>query len=68
MKILTENYIFNGGAIVTGGVRWIGERFSADLAMVVPTDGSAITVPPVNVGGLLVVVTRSGGVFAFRPS
>ena len=32
----------------------------------VPTDGSAITVPPVNVGGLLVVVTRSGGVFAFR--
>ena len=50
MKILTENYIFNGGAIVTGGVRWIGERFSADLAMVVPTDGRAtIAFPLVNV-------------------
>ena len=50
MKILTENYIFNGGGIVTGGVRWMGERFSADLAMVVPTDGSAtIAFPLVNV-------------------
>ena len=50
MKILTENYIFNGGGIVTGGVRWMGERFSADLAMVVPTDGSTtIAFPLVNV-------------------
>ena len=50
MKLLTENYVFNGGGIVTGGVRWIGERFSADLAMVVPTDGSTtIAFPLVNV-------------------
>ena len=50
MKILTENYIFNGGGIVTGGVRWMGERFSADLAMVVPTDGrTTIAFPLVNV-------------------
>jgi hypothetical protein len=50
MKILTENYVFNGGAIVTGGVRWMGERFSADLAMVVPTDGgTTIAFPLVNV-------------------
>ena len=50
MKILTENYIFNGGGIVTGGIRWMGERFSADLAMVVPTDGSStIAFPLVNV-------------------
>jgi hypothetical protein len=50
MKILTENYIFNGGGILTGGVRWMGERFSADLAMVVPTDGSStIAFPLVNV-------------------
>ena len=48
MKILTENYIFNGGGILTGGVRWMGERFSADLAMVVPTDGGT-TFPLVNV-------------------
>jgi hypothetical protein len=50
MKILTENYIFNGGGILTGGVRWLGERFSADLALVVPTDGgSTIAFPLVNV-------------------
>ena len=50
LKILTENYIFNGGGILTGGVRWLGERFSADLALVVPTDGgSAVAFPLVNV-------------------
>jgi hypothetical protein len=30
--------------------------------------GSANTTPPVAVGGVLVVVTRGGGVFAFRPA
>jgi hypothetical protein len=50
MKILSENYIFNGGGILTGGVRWLGERFSADLAMVVPTDGdTTVAFPLVNV-------------------
>ena len=50
MKILTENYIFNGGGILTGGVRWLGERFAADLALVVPTDGgSTVAFPLVNV-------------------
>jgi len=50
MKILSENYIFNGGGILTGGVRWMGERFSADLALVVPTDGSTtVAFPLVNV-------------------
>jgi hypothetical protein len=50
IKILTENYIFNGGGIVTGGVRWLGERFSADLALVVPTDGgTTFAFPLVNV-------------------
>jgi hypothetical protein len=31
------------------------------------TDGSAITGRPVAVGQTLVVVTRTGGVFGFRP-
>ena len=31
------------------------------------TDGSAIKVPPVVAGGLLIVATRAGGVFAFKP-
>jgi hypothetical protein len=42
--------VFNGGTIHTGGVRWLGEHFSADLALVVPTDGSwAVAFPLVNV-------------------
>jgi len=50
MKVLSENYIFNGGAILTGGVRWLGERFAADLALVVPTDGgTTVAFPLVNV-------------------
>ncbi len=50
IKLLTENYVFNGSGILTGGVRWIGERFSADLAMVVATDGgSAFAFPLLNV-------------------
>jgi hypothetical protein len=50
MKVMTENYVFNGGTILTGGVRWLGEHFSADLALVVPTDGSfAVAFPLVNV-------------------
>ena len=50
IKILTENYLFSGGVIITGGVRWLGERFSADLGVVVPTDwGSAVAFPLVNV-------------------
>ena len=50
MKILSENYIFNGGGVLTGGVRWLGEHFSADLALVVPTDGgTTVAFPLVNV-------------------
>ena len=50
MKVMTENYVFSAGGILTGGVRWIGEHFSADLALVVPIDGnSAIGFPLVNV-------------------
>jgi outer membrane assembly lipoprotein YfgL len=33
----------------------------------VPTDGSAIVTAPVLAAGTLVVVTRSGGVFGFKP-
>ena len=50
VKVMTENYILSGAGIVTGGVRWMGERFSADFAMVVPVDGSSIIAfPLVNV-------------------
>lgn len=32
-----------------------------------PTDGSAIVTAPVMAGGALVVVTRNGGIFGFKP-
>ncbi len=33
IKLITENYIWqDGGGIISGGVRFIGERLSADLA------------------------------------
>jgi len=51
----------------SGTLHWFS-RAKGESQARVPTDGSAITTPPVSVGGLLVVVTRDGGVFAFRPA
>ena len=51
----------------TGTLHWFSRTKGESQARVL-TDGSAITIPPVSVGGLLVVVTRDGGVFAFRPA
>ena len=51
----------------SGTLHWLS-RAKGESQARVPTDGSAITTPPVSVGGVLVVVTRGGGVFAFRPS
>ncbi len=52
---------------IDGTVHWLS-RTKGEAQLRSTTDGSAITVQPVAVGGVLVVVTRSGGVFAFRPS
>jgi len=51
----------------SGTLHWFS-RTKGESQARVPTDGSAIATPPVSVGGLLVVVTRDGGVFAFRPA
>ncbi|MDQ6638879.1 MAG: outer membrane protein assembly factor BamB [Pseudomonadota bacterium] len=50
-----------------GTLHWLS-RAKGEAQARVPTDGSAILTPPVSVGGVLVVVTRGGGVFAFRPA
>lgn len=50
-----------------GTLHWFS-RAKGESQARVPTDGSAIATPPVSVGGVLVVVTRGGGVFAFRPA
>jgi outer membrane protein assembly factor BamB len=58
-----------GGSVVYGDeqgtLHWLA-RDSGDAQLRLTTDGSPIQVRPAVVGGTLIVVTRNGGVFAFR--
>ena len=36
VKLVTENYAFEGGGILSAGVRFMGERLSADLGLATP--------------------------------
>ncbi|HEX6973850.1 MAG TPA: hypothetical protein VF147_05575 [Vicinamibacterales bacterium] len=37
LKVITENYVWRGGyGVVTGGVRFFGEKMSTDVAAVIP--------------------------------
>ena len=36
IKLVTENYAFEGGGIASAGVRFLGERLSVDLGLVSP--------------------------------
>jgi hypothetical protein len=48
MKFITENYVWKGGdGIASGGVRFFGERLSADLALAVPIGADGFFVFPV---------------------
>ncbi len=49
-----------------GLVHFLAKQDGAPLARIA-TDGSAVIAAPVLVGNTLVVVTRNGGVFGFRP-
>lgn len=49
-----------------GTVHWLS-RESGDAQLRLPTDGSAIAVQPVVSGNTMLVVTRKGGLYAFRP-
>lgn len=49
MKFITENYIWQGQhAVISGGVRFFGERLSADLALVSPITEGFFIGPLVN--------------------
>lgn len=48
-----------------GTLHWLS-RDKGEAQLRLPTDGSAIAVPPAVSNGTLLVVTRSGGLFAFR--
>ena len=50
----------------TGLVHWLSRADGAALTRMA-TDGSAIVSAPVLAAGMLIVVTRSGGIFAFKP-
>jgi hypothetical protein len=47
LKLLTENYVFEGGGLLSGGVRFIGDRLSADLGLVAPLGVEGFIVFPV---------------------
>ena len=49
-----------------GWVHWLS-RDKGDALLRLPTDGSAIVSAPVLSGLTMLVVTRNGGLFAFRP-
>ena len=50
VKLMTENYVWqNGEGIISGGVRFLGERLSADLALAVPVGvGEFYAFPVIN--------------------
>lgn len=50
----------------TGLVHWLS-RLDGTALTRAPTDGSAVVAAPVLAAGTVVVVTRSGGIFGFRP-
>jgi hypothetical protein len=48
MKLITENYLASTGVgAVSGGVRFFGDRLSADLALVLPIVETPLGVFPV---------------------
>ena len=48
-----------------GLVHWLSRR-NGDAQLRLPTDGNAVAAAPVAAGLMLLVVTRTGGIFAFR--
>ena len=62
--VVGSSVVFGDG---DGTLHWLS-RAKGEAQLRSTTDGSALAVPPVVVGGVLIVVTRSGGMFAFRPS
>jgi hypothetical protein len=48
-KFISENYVFDGGGIASLGIRFLGERLSADLGLAIPLGvDEFIAVPVVN--------------------
>ncbi len=49
LKLITENYVLTGGAVLSAGIRLLGESLSADIGLIAPFDTSDfIAFPIVN--------------------
>jgi hypothetical protein len=51
IKLLTENYVFKGGGFASGGIRFFGEKLSADFGLVLPLfeDEGFVLFPMINI-------------------
>jgi hypothetical protein len=50
IKLVTENYVFDGGGLASGGLRLFGEKLSADFGLVSPLDGDGFYLfPMINI-------------------
>lgn len=51
VKLLSENYYISGGALLSGGIRLLGERFSADLGLagLISDEDASFGLPLLNV-------------------
>jgi hypothetical protein len=47
IKFITENYVIGGEAIISGGVRFLGESLSADFGLVAPLVGDGLVAFPI---------------------
>jgi hypothetical protein len=47
IKFVTENYVWRTGGMGSAGVRWLGERLSADLGLVVPLGSDTLVAFPI---------------------
>ena len=50
IKLVTENYVFKGGGFASGGLRFFGEKLSADFGIVVPLfEDETFAFPMINI-------------------
>jgi hypothetical protein len=50
IKLVTENYVFKGGGFASGGVRFFGEKLSADFGLVMPLfEDETFAFPMINI-------------------
>jgi hypothetical protein len=50
IKLVTENYVFKGGGFASGGLRFFGEKLSADFGLVMPLfEDETFVFPMINI-------------------